>query len=112
MYLLTTWAHWEFTCGIFFRLKSTLKSVIKERVVIRKDVIDIQAAERDLLLKAYRKVSRHSHLTSRLLCSLCIRYLATKLYRLEFIPKERNLERMQLLCINSERLDKVSCQTA
>ena len=40
-----------------FRLSSSLKSIMKERMVVRRNVIDIEAAERDLRLKLYRKAS-------------------------------------------------------
>ena len=40
-----------------FRVTSSLKSVMKERMVVRRNIIDIEAAERDLRLKLYRKAS-------------------------------------------------------
>ena len=40
-----------------FRLSSSLKSIMKERMVVRRNVIDIEAAERDLRLKLCRKAS-------------------------------------------------------
>ena len=40
-----------------FRLSSSLKSIMKERIVVRRNIIDIEAAERDLQLKLYRKAS-------------------------------------------------------
>ena len=45
--------------GMFlkFRLSSSLKSIMKERIVVRRNIIDIEAAERDLRLKLYRKAS-------------------------------------------------------
>ena len=60
----------------FNRLQSTLKSVTNERVAIRRDVIDIQAAERDLLLKAYRKVQvlmLFTYNVEFLFCLCCIK---------------------------------------
>ena len=40
-----------------FRLSSSLKSIMKERIVVRRNIIDIEAAERDLRLKLCRKAS-------------------------------------------------------
>ncbi|XP_078348756.1 kinesin-like protein KIF18A isoform X2 [Oculina patagonica] len=37
------------------RLSSSLRSVMKERMVVRRNIIDIEAAERDLQVKLYRK---------------------------------------------------------
>ncbi|XP_031562254.1 kinesin-like protein KIF18A isoform X2 [Actinia tenebrosa] len=52
-------------------LKTTFQSIMSERAMIKRDMVDIEAAQRDLLIKAYRK--------------------------------ERNLERIQLLCLDGEQ---------
>ncbi|XP_044184034.1 kinesin-like protein KIF18A isoform X2 [Acropora millepora] len=54
------------------KLKSSLQCVIKERMVVRRNIIDIEAAERDLQEKRFRK--------------------------------ERTLKRMQMVCVEGERL--------
>ncbi|KAK2565398.1 Kinesin-like protein KIF18A [Acropora cervicornis] len=54
------------------KLKSSLQCVIKERMVVRRNIIDIEAAERDLQEKLFRK--------------------------------ERTLKRMQMVCVEGERL--------
>ncbi|CAH3186205.1 unnamed protein product, partial [Porites evermanni] len=58
------------------RLSSSLKSIMKERMVVRRNVIDI---ERDLRLKLYRK--------------------------------ERTLKRIQIVCVDGERLDQTLSTT-
>lgn len=42
---------------VFSRLSSSLRSVMKERMVVRRNLIDIEAAEKDLQVKLYRKVN-------------------------------------------------------
>lgn len=44
----------------YSRLSSSLKCVMKERMVVQKNIIDVEAAHRDLHIKLYRKV-RHWH---------------------------------------------------
>jgi len=39
------------------RLSSSLRGVMKERMVARRNIIDIEAAEKDLQVKLYRKVN-------------------------------------------------------
>ena len=41
---------------LFGRLCSSLKSVMKERMTVRRNIIDIEAADRDLQIRLYRKV--------------------------------------------------------
>ena len=49
-----------------FRLRSSLKSVMKERIIVQRDMIDIEAVQRDLQVKVYRKVcSLHSKILSK-----------------------------------------------
>ena len=41
---------------LFGRLCSSLKNVMKERMAVRRNIIDIEAADRDLQIRLYRKV--------------------------------------------------------
>lgn len=40
-------------------LKESLKNITNERIAIKKDAVDIEAAQRDLLFKSYKKVWCH-----------------------------------------------------
>ena len=42
---------------VFTRLSSSLRSVMKERMVVQRNIIDIEAAKNDLQVKLYRKVN-------------------------------------------------------
>ena len=42
---------------VLCRLSSSLRSVMKERMVVQRNIIDIEAAEKDLQVKLYRKVN-------------------------------------------------------
>ena len=41
---------------LFGRLCSSFKNVMKERMAVRRNIIDIEAADRDLQIRLYRKV--------------------------------------------------------
>ena len=41
---------------LFGRLCSSLQSVMKERMAVRRNIIDIEAADRDLQIRLHRKV--------------------------------------------------------
>ena len=41
---------------LFGRLCSSLESIMKERMAVRRNIIDIEAADRDLQIRLYRKV--------------------------------------------------------
>ncbi|XP_068717868.1 kinesin-like protein KIF18A isoform X2 [Montipora capricornis] len=58
------------------KFRSSLQCVMKERMFIQRNIIDIEAAERDLQVKLYRK--------------------------------ERTLKRMQMVCVEGERLDQAA----
>ena len=48
---------WFIDNTVFTRLSSSLRSVMKERMVVQRNIIDIEAAKNDVQVKLYRKVN-------------------------------------------------------